>query len=109
MAERLGNVYELYQIQELPMDQGQVFKVAHEIVFCSEINLEDVLDCYGYENLEQVKTEYGDDWEAILAECQFELNASCLENLITQEFLTYDEAKQLICRVSGYEGEKTLE
>ena len=72
--------------------------------FCSEINLEDVLDCYGYKNLEQVKTEYGDDWEAILAECQFELNAGCLENLITQEFLTYDEAKQLICRVSGYEG-----
>lgn len=104
MAERFGNVYELYQIQELPLDQGQVFKVAHEIVFCSEINLEDVLDCYGYKNLEQVKTEYGDDWEAILAECQFELNAGCLENLITQEFLTYDEAKQLICRVSGYEG-----
>lgn len=68
-----------------------------DFIATSEINVDSVLLCYGYNSLEQVKSEYGSDWEAILAECQFELDAGCMENLIKHmPLMTYQEAKNMI-------------
>lgn len=109
-SKDLGSVYELYQLQELPIgtqtetdsEEDQCFRIAHSIIFCSEIDIENVCDCYGYDNLDVIKNEYGDDWEGILAECDFELMSGCMENLLNTPSMTYQQAKDMICKLSGY-------
>lgn len=99
-----GNVYELYQVQEMPVDEIEIcvdgvkiYKIAHDFVYFSEIDIESVLECYGYESLESFQKEYEDDWKGILAECQFELDASSLENLSNHmPLMTYNDAVRAI-------------
>ena len=98
-----GNAYELCQIQRVtedPMkdhDEARIYKIARAIIFASEIDTESILTSYGYDSLEEVQKAYGDSWESILAECQFEMDASCLEN-ISDHFplMTWKEAKLAI-------------
>ena len=95
-------IYELYQIQAIrePLDDEASFKVAHAVIYTSEIDVKNVCDCYGYESLDAVKKEYGDEYKGILAECEFELDA--LECLLHTPALTWKDARELICKLSGY-------
>ncbi|MSS38601.1 hypothetical protein [Clostridium porci] len=102
--ERKEDVFELYQIDSVvsSYERGERdFRVSHAVVYLSDIDTEDVLDCYGYESLKALKEEYGDDWKGILAECDFELTSQNGECFISPD-MTWDEAKQLICELSGY-------
>lgn len=113
--KRYDGIYELYEIERAkPIDEDDLacFKVAHAIVFISEIDIDSVLACYGYESLSELKETYGDDYEGILAECDFELTASAGECLINSPYLTWEDAKKLICELSDYRepgGDKLIE
>lgn len=99
-------IYELYEIEQvLPYGQGEGrrFKVAHEIIFTSEIDTDTVLSSYGYDSVEELKAIYGDDWKGVLAECEFELSAGSGEGIIRSPFLTWEEGRSLIGLLSGYE------
>lgn len=108
-----NQVYELYQIQAVTDDGNpKVYKIAHDIVFVSEIDAADVCASYGYDGyglpdvsgIDQIKHEYGDDWQAILAECQFELDAGAMENIMEHiPFMTWNEAKDTIVSLTGIE------
>lgn len=106
IRRKKGNgIFELYEIEQiLPYEQGgeRRFKVAHEIIFISEIETDSVLSCYGYESLEELKVLYGDDWEGILAECEFKLSAGSGEGILRSPVLTWEENRSLICLLSGY-------
>ena len=95
-----GKVFELYQIQAVAASSDPdpaIYKIAHDYVHLSEVDVDSVLECYGYESLDNLKTTYPDDWEAILAESQFELDADCMENLIERtSLLTWQKAKKMI-------------
>ena len=58
------------------------FVTAHDIMSLADIDILSVLDCYGYENLDQVKKEYGNGWEQIVCECAFELRSGNYEKRI---------------------------
>ncbi len=101
--------FELYQLQAMPEDK---FVTAHDIMSLADIDILSVLDCYGYENLDQVKKEYGNGWEQIVCECAFELRSGNYENVFGK-YLSWDECVEFICRMSGYrqgsDGVKTPE
>ncbi len=103
-----GDVFELYQIQEIPSEDGsddpKAYKIAHGFVDLNEIELKSVLDCYGYESLEVIQKEYGTEWKGILAECQFELESACLDNIVSGvPMFTFSEAEKFI---KNYVGEQ---
>lgn len=94
-----GEVFELIQIQAADFAgfNEEVYLIAHDWVYYSDIDKESVLGCYGYHSLNQIKSEYGEDWKGILAECQFELDAGCMENIMKRvPLMTYDGAKKFI-------------
>lgn len=94
-----GDVFELIQIQASDFAEldEEVCLIAHDWVYYSDIDEESVLDCYGYRDLDEVKKQYGEDWKGILAECQFELDAGCMENIMKRvPLMTYDGAKKFI-------------
>lgn len=90
--------FELYQLQAVPDDK---YVTAHDIISLADIDILSVIDCYGYENLDQIKDEYGNDWEQIVSECAFELRAGNYENVFGQ-YLSWDECAEFIRRLSGY-------
>ena len=103
-----GDVFELYQIQEIPSedssDDPKAYKIAHGFVDLNEMELKSVLDCYGYESLEEIQREYGAEWKGILAECQFELESACLDNIVSGvPMFTFSEAEKFI---KNYVGEQ---
>lgn len=106
LRRKIGEgIFELYEIEQvLPFEQGgeRRFKVAHEIIFLSEIDTDSVLSCYCYKSLEELKALYGNDWEGILAECDFELSAGSGEGILRSPVLTWEESRALICLLSGY-------
>lgn len=76
--ETSEDVFELYQITQKNTgwsDEKRKYGVSHAVVFLDKVIPEPVLDCYGYESLEKIKTEYADGWEGVLAECVFETSA----------------------------------
>lgn len=86
----------------------QRYGISHAIVFLDNIIPEPILDCYGYESLEQFKAEYADDWKGMLVECAFEISAwECIMHL-ADIFLTWNKAKELICMLSGYQEQDGL-
>lgn len=97
-------VFELYQLQATrdPADVASkdpaIYGIAHDFIYVSEIDMQSVLDCYGYGSVDEVREAYGQDWmDAILAECQFELDAGCLENLCERmPLMTWEKAKETI-------------
>lgn len=103
-------VFELYQVQAVEdmtksMEENPtIFAIAHDFVYMSEIDIQGTLECYGYDSVEQMKTQYGEDWEGILAECQFELDAGCFENLSQRmPLMTWTDAKKVIEKLVGEE------
>lgn len=99
------DIFELYQIDmSLPSwkAKGDCYRVSHAIVYGSDIDLPEVLSCYGYESLELFQKEYGSDWKGVLAECDFELMSQNGECFIGKHDLSYEEAKQYILIASGY-------
>lgn len=98
-------VYELYQVQEVPVENDSIvpeYVIAHDIVCCNDIDVSSVLECYGYESIEDVYDQYGDSWQQIMAECAFELDAGCLYNT-SGISMPWDEATKVIRQKSGYE------
>lgn len=98
-------LYELYQVQVTkPLearDDEKIYGVAHGIQYVSEAEPEEILSCYAYPSFEEFKKEYGDDWRGVIAECDFELKAACGKGIIATD-LTWEEAKALICKSSGF-------
>lgn len=74
-----SKVFELYQIQavedvtKVSERDPKIYAVAHDFVYVAEVDTKFVLDCYGYDSMEELTKQYGpDEADAILAECQFE-------------------------------------
>ncbi len=102
IAEDLGPVYELYQVQAVTDDGDKCCKVAHEYVFVNDVNIDDILECYGYSSIDDISDDKN-TMEQILAECSFELTAGSWENLLSTPLLSYNEARAIISELSGYE------
>lgn len=106
------DVFELYQITQTKKgwepDDERLYGISHAIVFLDQAILESIPDCYGFQSLEQFKAEYAGDWKEVLAEYVFE--DSALEYTIqpAHTFLTWKEAKELICTLSGYQEQDRL-
>lgn len=96
-------LYELYQVTQITPSwkyEERGFRVSHAWIYTAEADLDDICLCFGYDSVEQLKEEYGDCWEQIVAECDFELCAT--ECMIKTGDLTYQEAAALISKLSGY-------
>ena len=104
-----SKVFELYQIQavedvtKVSERDPKIYAVAHDFVYVAEVDTKFVLDCYGYDSMEELTKQYGpDEADAILAECQFELDSGCLENLMSRiPRMTWNQAKKIIEKMIG--------
>lgn len=101
-----GDVYELYQAQEITdSTRGygiRKYMIAHDFVFPSMVNIEEILEAYGFESLAEIQDLYGEDYTRVIAECQFELDAGCFENLMNRvPAMTYEQAKNTIEKLVG--------
>lgn len=104
-----GKVFELYQVQAVEditknsERDPKIYAVAHDFVYLSEVDIQSVLESYGYDSMEKLVETYGEDEaDAILAECQFELDSGCLENLLSRlPLMTWEQAKETIERMIG--------
>ena len=98
--------YELYQITQVKAgsdsDSEALYGISHGIVYVDGIDVSNVLDCYGYKSVDEVKNIYGEDgWEGIVAECEFELDA--LDYLVTGDTcFSFEIAEGFILKMSGY-------
>lgn len=102
-------VFELYQINVLelyPKKSENCFRISHAVIYISDINIPDILRCYGYDSIEGLKEEYGWEWQGILAECEFELMSQDGECFIDRQNLSWNEAKKRIIRRSGYQNKE---
>lgn len=96
-------LYELFQINSRKPsweNDENAFGVAHAFIDTKDADIADLCMCYGYQSLNEIKETYGSEWEQIIAECMFELEA--YEHMIETPDMTYDEAKALIIRMSGF-------
>lgn len=101
------DIFELYQIDAVApsWEEGdRAFRVSNAVIYICDIDQDSMMDCYGYESFEAFKEEYGDDWKGVLAECDFEITSQNGECFISPD-LSWKEAKNLICRLSGYREE----
>lgn len=101
LEDASGKVFELFQIQAVreitESEDDRIYAIAHDYVYVSEIDTQSVLDAYGYGSMEELRQEYKEDAEAIIAECQFELDSGCLENLSRRmPLMTWQQAKETI-------------
>lgn len=104
-----NKVFELYQVQavkdilEVPDDDPAIYAIAHDYVYLSDIDVKSVLDSYGYDSMDEMIAEYGNaEKDGILAECQFELDAGCMENLARRmPLMTWSQAKETIEKLIG--------
>ena len=99
--------FELYQIQDMP---DETYAIAHGFVYLEDLSSEqirDVLDCYGYADLEELRHVYNDNWRGVLAEIQFELDSGCFENLIPGlRYDSWEAARDFIACRTGIESEE---
>lgn len=99
------HTYEFYAIVQIfiPKNAGdQCYKVARKVIFMSEIDTKSVLISYDYESLEEFIDNFGNGWDAVLAECAFELSAGAEDSILQSPLMTREEAKKLICDLTGY-------
>lgn len=102
-------LYELYQIhfinpiQDVDKDMD-VYAIAHDLVCVENID-KSVCIFYGYDSKEAVREQFGDDWERVLAEWNFEIDADSRTNILminSNPYLTWKKARKLICQLSGF-------
>lgn len=94
--------FELYQINDVSTD-NEGFMIAHAVIYTEELDVESILDCYGYSSMKELKETYGNDTDQILAECDFELQSACGECFVSNHvYHTFKEAENLIRCLSGY-------
>ena len=109
LAAELGDsVYELYQLQSAQAapcknSEEHTYYIAHDFICADKVDVDEILECYGYESLEEVKSLYPEDWQQILAECAFELKVGCYINVYTP-ILPWEKAVSLLKKLSGYGG-----
>ena len=96
ICRMLGDdTYEFYQATDIARIPGlDVFWISHAVFSEDEIEMEDVLDSLGFDSVESMKAECGDEYMQRAAECWFELNA--IQCVISQKDRTFEEAKELI-------------
>ena len=101
-------VVELYQLQivcditKVSDPDPKIYAIAHDFVYLSEVDVQSVLESYGYEDMEELKQTYGDETDMILAECQFELDSGCLENLMHRTpLMTWEQGRKAIEAITG--------
>ena len=101
-------VVELYQLQivcditKVSDSDPKIYAIAHDFVYLSEVDVQSVLESYGYEDMEELKQTYGDEADMILAECQFELDSGCLENLMHRTpLMTWEQGRKAIEAITG--------
>lgn len=99
-----SGAYELYQITQ--MGEDKAYNVSHGIIYPEAVDMTSVLDCFGYDSLEELQNVYGNAWESIVAECEFELNAFNSMILSNGPSMTWMEARELIHELTGYRTEK---
>lgn len=97
------NVFELYQITKvLPFtDVEKCYQVSHEVIDVNDVDVDSLCKIFYYHGrVRELEEEYGANWPQIVAEMAFEENA--FQNLIDDEEMTYEDAKSLIKRLSGF-------
>ena len=99
----LGPVYELYQVQKAALNTDSCYKIAHQYVFLGRCDIDNILEAYDYQNIDEIKTG---NRNRSIAEYGFELSASNFDNLLSTPLLTYAEACAIIRMLSGYSNEK---
>ena len=96
---QLQNVCDITKVSD---PDPKIYAIAHDFVYLSEIDTESVLESYGYKDMEELKQTYGDDADMILAECQFELDSGCLENLMHRTpLMTWEQGRKAIEAITG--------
>lgn len=94
--------FEFYQINAVST-YNEKFMIAHAVIYTEEIDVDSILDCYGYSSINELKETYGNDTNQILAECDFELQSACGECFVSNHvFEIFNEAANLIRCLSGY-------
>lgn len=97
---------EMYRIgEEFRFDGHNQYFLNHCVSRFCDINLPELLDCFGWKDLEALKEELGPDWErdAVLAWFDMECQADGCGNRVNSMMLdTYKEAFQMMCQLSGY-------
>lgn len=99
----LGPVYELYQVQKAALNTDSCYKIAHQYVFLGKCDIDNILEAYDYQNVDEIKT---DNRNRSIAEYEFELTAGNGDNLLSTPLLTYAEACAIIRMLSGYSNEE---
>lgn len=102
-------LYELYQIHFMsPLrdadKETDVYVIAHDLVSAGNID-KSVFMLYGCDSIEAVREQFGDDWERVLAEWNFEVDSSNRDNILminSNPYLTWEKARKLICQLSGF-------
>ncbi len=102
-------LYELYETRYInPIrdadKETDVYAIAHDLVCIGNID-EAVCTFYGYDSKEAVKEHFGDQWERVLAEWNFEVDSSSSHNILMingNPYLTWKKARKLICQLSGF-------
>ena len=89
-------------ITKVSVPDPKLYAIANDCVYLSEVDVQSVLESYGYESMEELRRTYGDDAEMILAECQFELDSGCLENLMHRTpLMTWEQGRKAIEAMTG--------
>lgn len=101
MRPWLNNSFEFYQLQYL--SEGNGIFVCHAVIYPEAIDTRTILDCYGYKSVDEIKAEYGKEYESFLAECAFELlcaEGKCI--LAPSKAVSWNEGANMIRILSGY-------
>lgn len=98
-------VYERYQIGErIPAYDSQNderFGGIHTVVNISDIDIESILNIYGYDSIDELKKSYGADLERVLAEGESEMMVGYGYGYISQCEMTWKEAAAMIIKLIG--------
>ena len=74
--------------------------ICHSYVDVNDCDIPEICEGFGYETIDQIKEEYGDEWKQYVAECHFWLN-SPNHNIVCNTD-TWEQAAEMIHRISGY-------
>lgn len=73
----------------------------HTVVNISDIDIESILNIYGYDSIDELKKSYGADLERVLAEGESEMMVGYGYGYISQCEMTWKEAAAMIIKLIG--------
>lgn len=102
-----GGFIEMYRIgEELCCDGHNQYFLNHGIARFCDINLPELLDCFGVKDLDALKEDFGQHWErdAVLAWFDMECQSNGCKSRVNSMMLdTCTEAYQMMSLLSGYQ------